>query len=241
MYADTIKQFSSILPSVSWPSRHSCSVLGSPPTHEAIVTILDSKLGDIRWLCSKLEVEPHHAFTLLRNCFSIPKLVHILRTCLTFVEPMILLEFHSIFRAALSFFSKVSLSDKNWKQVSLPNRFGDLGFRSAQSLSLPCFLSFFYVSSSLVRLLLSFVPDALTSDDLQESDRDIVSARELWLKHYSVAPLKFLESQRKWDDLLCEVAFNELLVDADQWNRCCHFAVKSVHSAAWSKAVPIPV
>ena len=97
MYADTVKQFSSILPSVSLPPRHSWSVLGSPLTHEAIVPFLDSKLVDIRRLCSKLEeVEPHHAFTLLRNCFSITKLVYILRMCPTFVEPMILLEFDSI-------------------------------------------------------------------------------------------------------------------------------------------------
>ena len=97
MYADTVKQFPSILFSVSLPPRHSWSVLGSSLTHEAIAPILSSKLGDIRRLCSKLEkVDPHHAFTLLRNCFSMPKLVYILRTCPTFVEPMILLEFDSI-------------------------------------------------------------------------------------------------------------------------------------------------
>ena len=55
--------------------------------------------------------------------------------------------------------SNVSLSDKSWKQVSLPNRFGGLGFRSARALSLPCFLSSSYASTSLVRLLLSSVPD----------------------------------------------------------------------------------
>ena len=178
MYADTVKQFSSILPSVSLPPHHSWSVLGSPLTHEAIVPILDSKLEEIRRLCSKLEeVDPHHAFTLPKNCFSIPKLVYNLRTCPTFVEPMILLEFDSIIRAALSSISNVSLSDKSWKQVSLTNRFGGLGFRSAQVLSLPCFLSSSYASSSLIRLLLSSVPDALSSDDLQGDDRDVVSAR----------------------------------------------------------------
>ena len=57
----------------------------------------------------------------------------------------------------------------------------------------------------------------------------------------SVAPLDLLGSQRKWDDLLCEVALNHLLVDADQWDRCRLFAAKSAHSAAWSEAVPIPV
>ena len=66
MYAGTVKQFSSILPSVSLPPRHSWSVLGSPLTHEAIVPILGSKLGDIRRLCSKLEeVDPH----LFKNRF----------------------------------------------------------------------------------------------------------------------------------------------------------------------------
>ena len=242
MYADTVKQFSSILPSVSLPSRHSWSVLGSPLTHEAIVPILGSKLGDILRLCSKLEeVDPHHAFTLLRNCFSIPKLVYILRTCPTFVDPMILLEFDSIILTALSSISNVSLSDKSWKQVSLPNRFGGLGFRSARALSLPCFLSSLYASSSLIRLLLSSVPDALASDDLQGGDRDVVSARESWQKQCSVAPLDLLGSQWKWDDRLCEVALNDLLADADQWDRCRLLAAKSAHSAAWSEAVPIPI
>ena len=242
MYADTVKQFSSILPSVSLPPRHSWSVLGSPLTHEAIVPILGSKLEDIRRLCFKLEeVDPHHAFNLLRNCFSIPKLVYILRTCPTFVEPLILLKLDSIIGAAFSSISNVFLSDKSWKQVSLPNRFGDLGFRSARALSLPCFLSSSYVSSSLVRLLLSSVPDALASDDLQRGNRDVVSARESWQKQCSVAPLELLGSQRKWDDLLCEVALNDLLVDADQWDRCRLFAANSEHSAAWSEAVPIPV
>ena len=127
---------------------------------------------------------------------------------------MILLEFDSIIRAALSSISNVSLSDKSWKQVSLPNRFGGLGFRSARALSLPCFLSSSYASSSFVRLLLSSFPDALASDDLQGGDRDVVLARELWQKQCSVAPLDLLESQRKKDDLLCEVALNDLLVDA---------------------------
>ena len=177
MYADTVKQFFSILPSVSLPPRHSWSVLGSPLTHEAIVPILDSKLGDIHRLCSKLEeVKTHHAFTLLRNCFSIRKLVYILRTCPTFVETMVLMEFESIIHAALSSISNVFLSDKSWKQVSLSNRFVGLGFRSARALSLPCFLSFSYAFSSLVRLFLSSFPDALAFDDLQAGN---VSAREL--------------------------------------------------------------
>ena len=178
---------------------------------------------------------------MLRNCFSIPKLVYILQTCPTFVEPMILLESDSIIRAALSSISNVSLSDKSWKQVSLLNRFGGLGFSSARALSLPCFRSSSYASSSLVRLLLSSVPDALAFDDLQGGDRDVISARESRQKQCSVAPLDLLGSQRKWDDLLCEVTLNDLLVDADQWDRCCLLAAKSAHSAAWSEALSIPV
>ena len=92
------------------------------------------------------------------------------------------------------------------------------------------------------RSALSFsVLDAFASDDLQEGDRDFVSARELWQKECSVAPLDLLGSQRKCDDLLCEVVLNNLLVDADQWDSCRLLAAKSAHSASWSKAVPIPV
>ena len=88
IYADTVKLFSFILSSVLLPPHHSWSVLGSSLTHEAIVFMLDLKLGDIPRLCSKLkEVEPFHAFILLKNCFSIPKLVHIFRTCLLLLSP----------------------------------------------------------------------------------------------------------------------------------------------------------
>ena len=119
MYADTVKQFSFILPSISLPPRHSWSVLGSPFTHEAIVPILGSKLENIRQLCFKLEeVDPHHAFTFLSNCFSIPKLVYILQTCPTFVEPMILLELDSIIRAALSSISNVSVRQELEASIS---------------------------------------------------------------------------------------------------------------------------
>ena len=151
---------------------------------------------------------------------------------------MILLEFDSIIRAALSSISNVFLSDKSWKKVALPNRFSGLGLRSARALSLSCLLSCSNASSSFVRLLLSSVSDALASDDLQGGDHDAVSPRESWQKQRSVAPLDLLGSQRKWDDLLCEVALNDLLVDADQ---CRLLAAKSAHSAAWSEAVPIPV
>ena len=63
----------------------------------------------------------------------------------------------------------------------------------------------------------------------------------MWQKQCSVAPLDLLGSQHKWDDLLCEVALNDLLVDADQWDRCRLLAAKSAHSAAWSEAVPSPL
>ena len=56
-----------------------------------------------------------------------------------------------------------------------------------------------------------------------------------------MAPLDLLESQRKWDGLLCEVTLNNLLVDADQWDRCRLLAAKSAHSASWSETMPITV
>ena len=63
----------------------------------------------------------------------------------------------------------------------------------------------------------------------------------MWLKHYGVAPSDLLECKRKWDELLCEIAFNNLLVDADQWNRCRLLAAKSAHSGARSEAKPTPI
>ena len=77
-------------------------MLGSPLIHEAIVPILDLKIGDIRRLCSKLEeVELDYAFIYSR-------IFSLLRTCPTFLEPKILADFDSNIRAALLPISNVS-------------------------------------------------------------------------------------------------------------------------------------
>ena len=96
-------------------------------------------------------------------------------------------------------------------------------------------------SSNFVRLLFSSFLDVHASDDLQGDDHDVVLASESWSNHYGVAAFDLLRSQRKWDELLCEVAFKELHVDAAQWDLCRPLSAKSAHSAAWSEVMPIPV
>ena len=50
--------------------------------------------------------------------------------------------------------TNVQLDDQDWRQASLPVRFGGLGLRSVGSLALPCYLSSVNKSQVLVRAIL---------------------------------------------------------------------------------------
>ena len=160
MYSDTVKKFSSILPSVSLPPASLLVSLGffSHSRGHSLHSWFKIRGHPSALFQARSRTLSCFHFTIcfsIQYCFSIHKFVYIFRTCPTFVKPMILLEFDSIIRAALSSISNLSLSDKSWKQVSLPNRFRGLGFRPAPVLSLPCILESRSASSFICYPMLS--------------------------------------------------------------------------------------
>ena len=84
--AVTTGMVQSILPGVRIVPKEECCLLGAPLSVEGIPVALRTKTEELDKLISRLElVDPHEAFVLLKNCFSIPKLQYILRTSPTFL------------------------------------------------------------------------------------------------------------------------------------------------------------
>ena len=84
--AVTTEMVQSFLPGVRIVPKEDCCLLGALLSVEGIPAALKKKTEDLDKLISRLEfVDPHEAFVLLKNCFSIPRLQYILRTSPTFL------------------------------------------------------------------------------------------------------------------------------------------------------------
>ena len=76
-----------------------------------------------------------------KNCFSLPKLLYVLRTSTCFNHPALLKKFDKTVRDGLSEVCNVTFDDISRTQPALPAEMGGLGVSSATLLALPAFLA----------------------------------------------------------------------------------------------------
>ena len=88
--------------------------------------------------------DEHYGFFMLKNCFSLPKLLHLLRTSTCFNHPILLEKYDKTVRDGLSKVYNVNFDDIPRTQLALPAEMGDLDVSSASLLTLPAFLASAY-------------------------------------------------------------------------------------------------
>ena len=131
------------------------TLLGSPIGGiEATEMVLQKKNADLEVLGERLtELQAHDPMCLLKNAFSLPKLLYIVRTAPCFKSTM-LSDFDRLQRSLLESLCNIHLTDYNWLQASLPALCGGLGIRSAVTLALSAFLASAAGCASLSRAIL---------------------------------------------------------------------------------------
>ena len=92
---------------------------------------------------------------MLKNCFSLPKLLHFLRTSTCFNHPALLAnyEYDKTVRDGISKVCNVNFDDISGTQLALAAEMGGLGVSSASILALPGFLASTFGASDLRRFL----------------------------------------------------------------------------------------
>ena len=212
--------------------------LGAPIEDQSSVTkSLDKKLIEFKRLCGRLQLlNLHDAFFLLRNCFSVPKLLYTLRSAPCY-KNQLLNQYDESIRNSLQLILNISLSDSSWEQASLPISSGGLGVRSATDLALPAFLSSVAGSLDLVRKL---IPPRL-HDSVGDLDPYFTGAREEWLI-LSGCPCpdsSFSSIQKAWDSPLVNLKKEKVLSAAQsQAGRTRLIAAAAPHSGDFLAAVP---
>jgi len=138
--SQTTKLFQDEFPSISIPAPNLWQLLGSPLHQDSTPLHLEAKTKMLDNIIENLElIKPHQAFFIMKNCFSIPKLIYLLRSALIFKCK----EELEVFDTETNMEKKcnVSFGEEIWSQASLPIRHAGLGLCSVADLSLPCFLS----------------------------------------------------------------------------------------------------
>ena len=98
-----------------------------------------NELEKVNGIVEKLDA--HYGFFILKNCFSLPKLLYFLRTSTCFNHPALLEKYDKTVRDGLSKVCNVNFDDISTTQLALPAEMGGPVVSSASLLALPVLLA----------------------------------------------------------------------------------------------------
>ena len=209
------------------------SILGSPLSSTGIQHSLKSKLETLRTMIGRLQLlDSHPAFYLLKSCFSLPKLLFILRSAPCYLEHSILAEFTDTLRQGMASICNISFDNVSWAQATLPIKKGGIGLRLPEDVCLPAYISSLSSCRALVQDVLIHFPELPL-----DSPYDV--AQQPWLDNGLTLPSNF-SSQRLWDDISCQAKKDQLRCSLDQRQLACLETASQPHSGDWLSALPLP-
>ena len=176
--------------------------------------------------------------SLLRSCLSLPKLIHLLRTCPPAIIRSALERFDEIMREAVSDLAGCPLSDWGWLKASLPSSLGGLNICQATLHAPAFFIGSVHQSESLICDILS-VP-APTLNHLPQTICALSEAagRPDWSSIENIdVPLRSNSLSHAIDD----ACFTALLASSpDIRSRALALSTAIPHAGDWLNVVPSP-
>ena len=233
---DTKHSILEVSPHLQYVNPSDACLLGAPIGGEqSIIAVLTSKKKSLELLGERLKLlHSHDALCLLRNAFSLPKILYVLRTSPCFLANSLLCDLDAIQRSLLEAICNVSLNEAAWCQASLPVRSGGLGIRSFAMLATSSFLASAAGSSSLISRIL---PPSMAGIACPSR----VKALIMWSQGHSEDPPSGVDAfkQKNWDSVHVEATFSSLLTTANGTTRGRLLASQRREAGAWLGAPPI--
>ena len=172
-------------------------------------------------------LDRHPAFFLLKNCFSMPKLMYLLQSSPTFQHPDLLADFDNCLKSCATDICNVSFDGIGWIQATLPIRLGGIGLCHAYDLTLPAYLASISASQSLIS-------EITQPDNIPHS---LDSCFDVWSSTNPSLP-ENPNLQRQWDDIKSSsrsVALRPLL---EQHRLACLSSATQPNFGAWMNCLP---
>ena len=180
----------------------------------------------VRYFVTKLDA--HYGFYLLKNCFSLPKLLYFLPTSPCFEEMDLLQQYASIIRKSLSKICNVNFDESSYTQAILPVSKGGIGIASASQIALPAFLA---SATGAKRALSCILPEDYV-------DASFEKALDLWLTRANLTEAPSDSIQKHWTSPLSDAIFDQFITDLDAENVKRLNAYQDPFGSAWLNVVP---
>ncbi len=131
-------------------------------------------------------------------------------------------------RTNMSSLFNMEFSDVSWKQATLPISIGGFGIRQAHSLTLPCYLS---SMNACKNLSTSIINDYILPEVYHEYEN-------AWCVTSQNEVPKDPGYQKKWDQPLCQKAYELVEGEMEQYGRARLQAISNKIASAWLNCLP---
>ena len=141
-YNSILTQFRKICHRIKIKTKEELLILGSPIGELCRNELLDKKIKELEKISDVIDkLDDHYGVFLLKNCFSMPKLLYFLRTSPCFLQNDFLERYDKLLRYSLCKVTNVKMVDNQFLHAVLAAAKGGLGVSSARLLALPVFLA----------------------------------------------------------------------------------------------------
>jgi hypothetical protein len=229
-----IKEFQNLAPGIKICDRESLSLLGSPIFDQGFKNTVEKTIITVENLLNKAELLNRHvAYTLIKNCLFIPKFNFLLRTTPFWKFSNYVNSIDSSLKYCLERILNLRLTDLQWRQSTLPIRFGGLGIRRISDICLPAFLSSINGVKKLVSLLLNSKDNELNIHHYDE-------ALAVWgVANENEIPT-IPQFQKNWDNINIKgIIANDLIFNSPR-DLARFKALQCRESGSWLHAIPSP-
>ena len=234
--ASALTAIRQVMPGIVETDRNNLNLLGSPLEPEGLDDSIAQCARKVELMCDRVkQLDSHWALFFLTKYASAPRFNHLLRTSPAYLLPAGLHGMDAYVRDTLVGCINVELTEDTWAQAALPLRFGGLGVRGVADLALACYNASMHSALDLMRQI-------YTPASHQVVPPQVTAATSAFRAKFPGRDLPAGEAakrQRAWDDISCEVRFQELVEPSNQLHRARLLAAKEPHSGAWLKAVPL--
>ena len=185
-----------------------------------------NELEKVNGIVEKLDA--HYGFFMLKNCFSLPKLLYFLRTSTCFNHPALLEKYDKTVRDGLSKVCNVNFDDISSTQLALPAEMGGLGVSSASLLPLPAFLASAFGASDFLTMIFSE-----TFEDVS-----FTKALEKWLSLTNEQESPLDGTQKNWTQPVYVKTAQDLISRMDDKRSKVFYAHQGKLGSQWLNVVP---
>ena len=215
------------------------SLLGCPISNDLrnVEVTLGELLHHMKTLGQTCQQLPKHdALCLLRNVFTLPKLMHTIKCTPCFLVKEFLQEFDKLQCSILSDISNATIStgDAAWTQATLPVKYGGLGIKSAVTLAPSAFLASASASYDLIHQIL---PDHFFDYSYQSFDESLA----IWKHGHNTPPPsgRTAHKLKAWEEPHVKASLDSLLNSAiDNSSRLRILSAARKESGAWITSLP---